>query len=55
MRPIARSLCTFVTQTAYAVSVLHRSRVRLSACLRCSGRGSSKAVQRRAMRIVSCV
>jgi len=41
----------FVTRTAYAVSVLKRCGVRLSVRLSVPGvaRGSSKAVQRRAM------
>jgi len=43
------------TRTAWAVSLLKRYRVCLSVCLsQGSARDSSKAVQRRAMRIVGC-
>jgi len=49
----------FITRTAYEVSVLKRCRVRLfvrpSVCPRGIARSGSKAVQRRAMRIVGCI
>jgi len=51
----------YYADRVYAVSVLKRRRVRLSVCPRGSARGtgkvrrSSKAVRRRAMRIVGCI